>query len=258
MLDSYPLHGLLAQRRAAIGLMLNFASAPLVEISALMGFDFIVIDAEHGPVDAADAEPMIRAAELARIAPIIRVPTARPDISLRYLDLGATGIMFPHIHDAQEARSAVEAVRFPPRGKRGVAPSTNASGYGVRMPYRQYMEHANSLLLPMIIIEEAEAVEEIERIVAVEGIAAIVVGTMDLSASMGFPGEPGRPEVEAAIGRVISAAKGAGLPVCLAGGALEAARQNLRLGADMLFTPIGSWLAAHGKAYTEALRGAWR
>src|SRR5918993_967785 len=112
MLDRYPLHDLLETRKPALGLILNMACGALVEIGSLMGFDFILIDAEHGPINAIDAEPMIRAAELARIAPIVRVPNSQPDFALRFLDLGAAGIMFPHIKTAQEAKDATAAVLF--------------------------------------------------------------------------------------------------------------------------------------------------
>ncbi len=254
MLDRYPFHDALESRTPAIGLILNLTAPALVEIGSLMGFDFILIDAEHGPIDAADAEPMIRVAERARIAPLVRVPSARPDIALRFLDLGAVGIVFPHIKDAAGARAAVDAVRFPPLGKRGVAPSTDASGYGVRMPFKDYIEHANRLLLPMMIVEEPEAVENIEEIVEVDGIAAVIIGQMDLCASMGFPGDPNAPEVLAAVEKVMGVCKDKGLPVCLPGGSMEVGRRNLDRGATMLFTPIGSWLAGYGRAFTDGIR----
>jgi len=256
MLDRYPFHDLLEARRPALGLILNMASPPLVEIGSLMGFDWIMIDGEHGPIGPAEAEPMIRACEIARIAPVVRVPSSQPDVALRYLDLGATGIMFPHIKTAREARDACDAVSFPPLGKRGAAPSTNAAGFGTRMPYKQYMQHANRLLLPMMIIEDPEAVENIEHILEVDGIAVIVIGAMDLCTSMGFPGDPSAPEVEAAVGKVIAACKAANMPICLAGGGLEASKRNLDRGANLLFTPIGSWLASYGKIYTDGVRGA--
>jgi 4-hydroxy-2-oxoheptanedioate aldolase len=256
MLDRYPLHDLLESRRTALGLILNMASPPLVEIASLMGFDWVMIDAEHGPIDAIDAEPMIRQAELAGIAPIVRVGSSQPEVALRYLDLGAVGIMFPHIKTAEQARAACDAVRFPPMGRRGAAPSTYAAGFGTRMPYKQYMQHTNSLLLPMMIIEDPEAVENIEAIVRVEGIAVIVIGAMDLCTSMGFPGDPSAPEVEAAMDKIISACKAVNMPICLAGGSMEASKRNLVRGADMLFTPIGSWLASYGKVYTDGVRGA--
>lgn len=255
MLDRYPFHDLLDARKPSLGLILNMACPPLVEIGSLMGFDFILIDGEHGPIGPAEAEPMIRACEIARIAPIVRVPSSQADVALRYLDLGATGIVFPHINTAQQAREAAAAVRFPPLGKRGVAPSTNASGFGARMPYKQYMQHANTLLMPMMIIEEPEAVENIEAIVKVEGISAIIIGTMDLCTAMGFPGDPSAPEVEAAIDRVIAACKAVDMPICLAGGNLDTARRSIERGATMLFTPIGSWLASYGKAFTDGVRG---
>lgn len=256
MLNRYPLHDLLEQRRTALGLILNISSPPLVEIASLMGFDWVMIDAEHGPIDGIDADPMIRQAELSGVAPIVRVGSSRPDVALRYLDLGAAGIMFPHIKTAKEAREACDAVRFPPMGRRGAAPSTHASGFGARMPYKQYMQHANSLLLPMMIIEDPEAVENIEEIVKVDGIAVIVIGAMDLCTSMGFPGDPSAPEVEAAVDHIIAASKAANLPVCLAGGGADASKRNLARGANMLFTPLGSWLASYGKVYTDDVRRA--
>lgn len=256
MLDKYPLHDVLKSNGTALGLILNMASAPLVEIASLMSFDFVMIDAEHGPISPADAEPMIRVAELCRIAPIVRVASCRPDDALRYLDLGAVGIMFPHIKTALDAREAVAAVRFPPLGKRGVAGSTNAAGYGVRMPFSQYLQRANDLLLPILIVEEPEAVENIESILLVEGLAAVVIGAMDLCAAMGFPGDPSNPAVEAAVDRVIMLCRVARMPVCLAASDLETSKKHLRRGANMLIAPIGSWLVGTGRAFTSAVRTA--
>lgn len=254
MLDRYPLHDLLVERRPALGLILNLAAPAMVEIGSLMGFDFVMIDAEHGPVGPAEAEPMIRAAELARMAPLVRVPSSEPHIALRYLDLGAVGIVFPHVSTAEAARKCVEAVLFPPAGKRGVAPSTNAAGYNTRMPFKEYLKHANRVLLPMVIIEEPEAVENIDEIVKVEGLAVIVLGAMDLSAAMGHPGDPGAPAVEAAVEKVIASCKAAGIPLCLGCGSVAQGRDHLAKGASMLFTPLGSWLASYGKVFTDDIR----
>jgi 2-keto-3-deoxy-L-rhamnonate aldolase RhmA len=255
MLDRFPFHDMLEARRPAMGLILNFAAPPLVEIASLMGFDFVLIDAEHGPIDAANAEPIIRVAELTRIAPLVRVPSLAPDIVLRFLDIGAVGIVFPHIKSAEEVRAAIETLRFPPSGRRGLSLSTSASGYGVRMPQRDFIEHSNRLLLPMIIVEEPEAVESIEAIARVEGVAAIVVGQGDLAAAMGFPGDPTAPEVAAAIEHIIRVCRSLEMPFCLLGTNTETARRSIERGATMVITPFGNWIANYGRTFVDEVRG---
>lgn len=256
MLENYPLNARLENKELSLGLILNFAAPQLVELASIMGFDFVMIDGEHGPVDPAQAEHMIRVAELARVAPLVRVPAHDAHLALRYLDLGAVGIIFPHIETAQQARDAVDAVYFPPKGRRGVAPSTSAAGYGARKKVTDYLRDANRQLLAMMIIETPGGVEAIDEIIAVEGVSGVLIGAMDLSAAMGFPGNPATPEVRDAIDHVMQCCKAAEMPLVMPAGTLDQGGQSLESGASMLFVPIGSWLAGYGRQYTDAIRNS--
>jgi len=255
MLQRYPLHDLLDGRRPALGLIVNFAAPPMVDLAALMGFDFVMLDAEHGPLTPALVEPMLRSAELARIAPIVRVSTRTSDDILRYLDLGVTGIVFPNVESAEDAEEAVRSVRFPPRGTRGVAPNTNASGYGRQMPFRDYMALANETILAIPLIESGKGVDAIESILDVAGITAIGVGPMDLSASLGTPGDPSNPAVRAAIDHVADCCRRRGVPLVLPAANMEQGVESIAKGAGMTLTAVGGLLAGLGTEFTRALRG---
>jgi len=254
MLSRYPLHDILTEGRLGIGLFINFAAPALVEMAAIAGFDFIVIDNEHGPIGPSEAEGMIRAAEAARIAPLVRLDS--PDLALRFLDLGATGIIFSNVRSRTDAQRAVDAVRFPPLGRRGVAPSTHAAGYGVRMKISDYLAAANELLLTMVTIESPEGVGAIDEILSVSGITSVGIGQMDLSASMGFHHNFASPEVEAAGNHVIACCKAHGVPVMLPGGDAETAARSIERGGSLLLVIAGSWMIGAARSYLSAVRAA--
>lgn len=254
MLQRYPLHDLLAARKPALGLILNFAAPAMVDIAGLMGFDFVVLDAEHGPMSPARSEAMIRSAELGRIAPIVRVASKKSEDILRYLDLGATGIVFPNIETAEDADEAVATVRFPPLGRRGLAPNTNASGFGLHMPYDGYLKLADELVLALMLIESGKGVDNIDEILNVDGISAVVVGAMDLSATLGTPGNPASPEVRGAIDHIVARCRERGMPFVLSAGSESQGRENIARGAAMLLTPVAGLLANLGRPFTRALR----
>ena len=154
-------------------------------------------------------ESMVRAAEVGGITPIVRVPGHDPKVILRYLDVGAQGIMAPNVNSVREASAIVDAVKYSPQGKRGLGPGRSASN-GLRQPLREYAPKENEETLIIAQLENISAMSELKELVRTPGIDAFEIGTADLSASMGFPGESTRPEVQNAVELFVAAVLEAG------------------------------------------------
>lgn len=218
---------------------------PLVsEALAGCGFDFVVIDTEHARTDVPETLGMMQAMAAYPVGVAVRPAANDPVTIKRLLDLGAQTLIVPMVNTAAEAAAAVSAMRYAPRGIRGVAGTTRATRFGAVQGYAQRAEEALCL---MVQIETVAAVEAIEAIAAVDGVDGLFLGPADLAASMGFPGQAGRPEVqeavEAAVRRIVATGRAAGLMTldlalarrCIALGATVAA-----VGADMSLLLAGA------------------
>ena len=192
-----------------LGVFVGIPSPRVVELCGVSGFDYVIIDCEHGPIDPATCEEMVRAAEVTGMTPIVRVPGHDPKVILRYLDVGAQGIMAPNVNSVREAKAVVDAVKYAPIGRRGLGPGRSAA-YGLIRPLREYAPDENAQTLVIAQLENISAMEEIEDVVRTPGIDAFEIGTADLSASMGYPGESSRPEVQEVVAKFVTAVLGAG------------------------------------------------
>lgn len=190
-------------RELLAGTFLNLGSATAVEIAAGIGFDWLLIDLEHGSGDLADLRPMLLACRGSDAAPLVRIRSVDPDTVKFVMDSGAAGIMFPFVSTPQEAERAVSAIKYPPQGSRGVAGVIRATDYGVN--WSSYFAQANEQSLVIVQIETPEAVEAADAIAAVEGVDVLFVGPLDLSVQLGCPGEFDRPESLRAYRAVIAA-----------------------------------------------------
>ncbi|MHC4169045.1 MAG: HpcH/HpaI aldolase family protein [Planctomycetota bacterium] len=165
----------------------------IVETLGCAGFDFIILDMEHGPNSIETVQNLIRAAQLSAMAPIVRVPSGDYEIIGKALDVGAGGVQVPQISCAEDVRAAVEHAKFAPRGMRGVCRFVRAAGYS-SMKKADYFRRANEALV-IIQIEGQAAIDNLDEILAVEGIDIVFVGPYDLSQSLGVPGEVEHPLV---------------------------------------------------------------
>lgn len=199
----------------ALGVSLMFPCPQLVEMLAYAGFDWVLIDCEHGSIAPADIEVMSMAAEAAGIIAIARPCSNSPAEIQSVLDRGVSGAQIPHINTRAEAERAVAAVKFGPGAARGLAVGTRPDrwGLGRRMP--DFAAYANAQSLVCVQIEHQEAVANIGEILEVDGIDVLFIGPSDLSQSMGYPGSPTAPPVAAAIEQTMAiraAGKASGMP----------------------------------------------
>jgi 2-dehydro-3-deoxyglucarate aldolase/4-hydroxy-2-oxoheptanedioate aldolase len=187
-----------------VGAAVTFSDPTVSE--ALSGLlDFVWVDAEHGPLSIESIQGHVMATKGSDAAPIVRVAWNDPVLIKPVLDIGAAGIIAPMVCTAEEARRLVAACLYPPQGIRGFGPR-RPSHYG-ELPSQAVCKAANAAIMPIAQIEHINAVHNIDEILDVAGIAAILIGPNDLAGSMGHPGEPNHPEVQQATDAVIAAAR---------------------------------------------------
>lgn len=193
-----PLKQQLQEGRRVVGTFLQIPSPVIVELMARAGLDFVVIDLEHGPYGIEAAENLVRVADLAGVRPLVRVPSVDPIYILKALDLGPDGLIIPQIRSAEDAQAAVAAAKYAPEGYRGACPCVRSAGYdAVNNP--DYYRRANAETLMVMLIEGREAVENLPAIMEVEGVDVVYMGAVDLSHSLGVPGQVDHPRVREAI-----------------------------------------------------------
>lgn len=191
-------------REPLLGCFLTWPVGGVIELLAVAGFDFAVIDVEHGSFSIESVAAMVTAADAAGIPAIVRAPSAGSDQVGRYLDAGAAGTLFPRIESAAQARMAIQGVKFAPDGKRGLA-GVRANRYGAVPPDRFVIE-ANEKTLVAIQIETAGALAELDAIASLPGLDVLFVGPNDLTQALGIPGRYGDPRYGEAVERVARAA----------------------------------------------------
>jgi len=231
----------------------GFCSPELVEFLGYLEFDCIFIDAEHGPIGLREAQEMVRAADVLGVPTLTRVPRNDPATILGYLETGVGSILVPHVNDAASAQAAVGAARYPPLGIRGAHSGTRAANYGMTQTSAEYFARADQETLVSVMIEEHTAIKNMDEILQVEGLDLFMLGPGDLSMSMGFPGQPYHPEVQAnvdlALKKIVAAGKSAGT---VAGNG-EQARQLAERGFQLILVSTTGLLASAARQFlTEA------
>jgi len=218
--------------RKVYGFLLPFPCASIVEIMGDLGFDFVMVDAEHGPFSPESAEEMFRAADAVGLTSLVRVPDHEFSTILRFLDRGAVGIQAPHVNTRAQAEQVVQAAKYFPMGKRGLG-SNRACAFGATMSRSEYAECANRETMITVQLEELEGLDNLDDILKVEHIDAFAFGANDLSQSMGLPGQATHPRVREAIQQASARIRAAGrivtsdlMPVVMVDGLLVGAARE--------------------------------
>lgn len=203
------LRSILDQGGAALGSWVSLTDPAVVELMALAGFDFAIIDQEHACLDYQTVENMIRAAEMAGITPLVRVGQCNENAILRVMESGAHGVIVPHIMDAKSARFAVEAVKYQPKGFRGISALTRAARW-TTVPLADHMARSNDQTIVIPMVEDVEGIERIDEILSVEGVDVVFIGPADLARAYGVTSEKNPPVIRDAIGRAAASAASIG------------------------------------------------
>lgn len=190
------------------GTFINLGNSLTVEMAGNSGFDWLLLDVEHGAGDHQALVYQLQAATATPAAPFVRIENNDPPRFKRVLDLGASGIMIPYVSSVEEAERAVSAMRYPPRGIRGVAKLNRGAGFGV--DFENYFTHAHEQLTTVVQIETVEALNALEGIAAVDGVDVLFMGPIDLTVNMGIREQFTHPDFIAAKKNLVQAAKNAG------------------------------------------------
>jgi len=224
-----------------LNLGLTFYSPTVVELLGYSTIDDVFLDAEHGSINESQCEEMIRAADLLDKPVIIRVPKNEDHVILRFLDIGASGLIIPHVSTVEDAERAVRAIKYGPEGRRSFA-GVRAGGYGTRESATAYIQRANHETVVVGLFEDIHALPNVDAILAVPGLDALIVGPNDLAFSMGIPAQPWHPEVQAVVDQVIAACRKAGKPTGLPAGDVAQARQHIARGCRIITLSLSSLL----------------
>jgi 4-hydroxy-2-oxoheptanedioate aldolase len=225
----------IAQGRLQIGLWSSLASNIAADIVSDSGFDWILIDTEHSPNEIPDVLAQLQAAERGSASLIVRPAWNDAVLIKRVLDIGAQSVLVPYVQDAEEARRAVAAVRYPTSGIRGVAAAARASRYG-RVP--DYLKKADGEICLLVQVETRQALDQIEAIAGTEGVDGVFIGPSDLSASFGHIGNPQHPEMQKLLQDSVTRLKAVGKPAGILTTNEDEARRYI--GWGYTFVAVGS------------------
>ena len=251
---SNPLKHKLLAGEPAFGVSVMFPSPQVVDNIGRLGFDWVLIDCEHGSISIESVELMVLAAEAAGITPIARPAVNSPEAIGQLMDRGVMGVQVPHVNTVEDARQAVAAVKYHPLGLRGLAAGVRSSFYGNELSMAEYTELSNRETLVCVQLEEGEAVRNVEQILEVEDVDVFFVGPSDLSQSLGYPGRPDVPEVRQAMEHVFATVRSAGRVTGSAGNA-SATLAYLDQGVTYLYTHFTTLLSSASRTFLEEVAG---
>ena len=213
----------LANGDVVYGPFMKALDASFMEITGYAGFDFAILDMEHGPAGFADMQNLIRGATLGGLASFVRASDSSAIAVSKALDLGASGIQVPHIKSADDAQAVIRAAKFYPAGERGICRFVRAAKYS-SIPPKEYFEQANQTLV-ILQVEGQQALNALDDILRVEDFDILFVGPYDLSQSLGIPGDVVNPKVVSAITDITRRARKAGVVTGVYADSIEAAKQ---------------------------------
>ncbi|MDU8926373.1 HpcH/HpaI aldolase/citrate lyase family protein [Alisedimentitalea sp. MJ-SS2] len=242
----------LKEGKTQIGCWASFGDAYATEILATAGFDWLTIDGEHSPYDISSMSQQIHAIQNSQSEAIVRIPIGSDWIIKQVLDAGCQTILVPMVETAEQTDYLARAMRYPPDGFRGMGGAgARATGYSA-IP--DYVTTANDQVCLLVQVETVKGMENLDDILAVDGVDGVFIGPADLSADMGHPGNAGHPDVEAAIQDILKRTAAAGKAPCILALNDDTAQTYLDWGAQVI--AVGIDVVLFAKA-ARALRNRW-
>jgi 4-hydroxy-2-oxoheptanedioate aldolase len=239
----------LREGRQQLGLWCTLSNAYAAEIVAGAGYDWLLLDTEHSPGSVEEVLAQLQAVSAYDVSPIVRPASNDLVLIKRYLDIGAQTLLIPYVQSAQEARSAVSGMRYAPEGVRGVSATTRATRFG---RVKNYAKLATQELCLLVQIETQAALDVLEEIAAVDGVDGVFIGPADLAASLGHAGEPGHPEVKAAIEAAINRIRACHKPAGILTTDTEFAKRAIELGTTFTGIATDAAILARGSEHSLA------
>lgn len=236
-----------------IGCFIPLASPEIVEMCALTGFDFALLDAEHGPISPETAYPMVLAAEARGIEAFARVGQADKQMVLKFLDVGVSGVMAPQVNTTDQAMSSILGTKYFPAGNRGLA-GGRTFDFNLGAPLSSLAEPLNDRVLTIVQFEHVDALKHLDDILALDHLDVLFVGPNDLAQSLGYTGQPNHPEVTRVADEVVARAKAAGKKTGTVAYTLDLVENIFERGFDMAVATATGLFASSAKAYVDGAR----
>lgn len=224
----------LARGEVVFGSFLHLPSPEIVEMYGLAGFDLVILDTEHGPMGFERLQDMVRAADVHRMGTVVRIPAGAYQRILSVLEIETSGVVVPHVNDAEAAGQVIREAKYHPLGRRGLATTARAGDYGT-VDIAEYCRRANDGTLVIVQIENLAAADKSAEIAAVEGIDMLLVGPRDMSQSAGEPGNVDHPKVAEAMKKVAESARACGKVASTFAGSMAFAQKALDMGFQTIF-----------------------
>jgi len=255
MSDAPTLKSRLAAGKPLVGCFVMLPSPAIVEMLGYAGFDFAILDQEHGAAGVETLENQLRAADASGIEAIVRISAPTPDKVQHALDSGASGIIIPHMMNPEGAQAMVTAAQYPPFGRRGMATTARAGRHGM-VTMSEHLERAAKRIMVIPQIEDREALPHVKAIGQIKGIDAVFIGPSDLSMSLGHPGNPEHPDVAGAIRQICEDTRATPTKRALFVRTPEEARKvQGELGIEMLCFSTASIISASFRSIARAVKG---
>lgn len=233
----------------AYGVISTSDDPQLAELFGLAGFDYYMLDAEHGLVNPTQAVNVIRACESVNMTPLVRIGSKDPKLVLQYMDAGMMGVMMPGLETVAEVKMLIDAVKYPPLGKRGMG-ITRASGYvSVGNEAVDYINFTNQHTMVIPQFEDPALFERFEQMISQPGVDAVIIGPRDLSLNMGFPDGPNHHEVQEMIDRVIALCNKANVAAGITAGTRADSAKQVARGARMILGIAQTLVLAGSKEF---------
>jgi 4-hydroxy-2-oxoheptanedioate aldolase len=245
----------LAAGEPVFGVSVMIPSPQIVEMIGAAGFDWVLLDCEHGTLTLESVELMAMAAEACGVTAIARPVSRSAEHILQVLDRGVMGVQVPHVNTAADAREVLAAVKYHPLGRRSLAAGTRAAVYDAHGTLADYVKAANQATLVAVQLEDGEAIDNIDALLGVEGIDVFFIGPSDLSQSMGYPGNPKAAPVaqaiETSLRKIVAAGHTPGMPATA-----DNVRAALDKGVRYIYTHLPRLISASAKAYLNEAKAA--
>ncbi len=241
----------IAEGKACYGVIAPTTDPTICEYIGLNGFDYYMIDGEHGQITASDVTNLVRACELVNCTPLARIRSVDKKLILQYMDAGVMGVMMPSIDNAEDVSALVDAVKYPPLGSRGLGPIRAAEYMQGSMSQKEYVEFANEQTLVLPQIESMECVKNLEQICKVKGVDGFIIGPRDLAMSMGYYDGPGHPEVKQLLDEIFNTILASGKFYGTVAGTSEAAQALVDKGASMILNSVQGLIKTSSKSFLK-------